>query len=149
LARICFCAKGGNPEADAKGNGEQTMALGVGVDIIAISRMRDILDGPGKQAFLRKVYTTGETQRAEAHSDSVVYYAKTFAAKEAIFKTFGIDWDTGVQFNEIDVQDGEFGEPLPVLSGRFAEIAAERKVEKVLLSLSYDGDYAIAMAVLS
>jgi phosphopantetheine--protein transferase-like protein len=79
----------------------------------------------------------------------VVYLAMTFAAKEAIFKTFGIDWDTGVQFKEIDVQDGEHGEPLPILSGRFAEIAAARKVSRVLLSLSYDGDYAVAMAVLS
>jgi phosphopantetheine--protein transferase-like protein len=126
------------------------MALGVGVDIIAISRIREMLeDSVSTKAFLKKVYTPGERQRAESHSDPAIYLAKTFAAKEAIFKTFGIDWDTGVQFNEIDVQDGEFGEPLPVLSGRFAEIAAERKVAKVLLSLSYDGDYAIAMAVLS
>jgi phosphopantetheine--protein transferase-like protein len=126
------------------------MALGVGVDIIAISRIREMLeDSDGTRAFLKKVYTEGERQRAEKHSDRAVYLAKTFAAKEAIFKTFGIDWDTGVQFNEIDVQDGEFGEPLPVLAGRFAEIAAERKVSRVLLSLSYDGDYAIAMAVLS
>ena len=73
----------------------------------------------------------------------------TFAAKEAIFKTFGIGWHYGVQFNEIEVQEGRFGEPLPVLSGRFAEIAAERGVSKILLSLSFDGDYAIAVAALS
>jgi len=125
------------------------MALGAGVDIIAISRMRDILESSGRQAFIDKVYTPGEKQRAEAHPDPVVYLAMTFAAKEAIFKTFGIGWQTGVQFKEIDVRDGEFGEPLPILSGRFAEIAAERKVSRVLLSLSYDGDYAVAMAVLS
>lgn len=124
------------------------MTLGAGVDIIAISRMRNILEGAGRQAFLNKVYTQGERQRSEAHPDPVVYLAKTFAAKEAIFKTFGIDWDSGVQFNEIDVQDGKFGEPLPVLTGRFAEIAAECRVSKVHLSLSYDGDYAVAMAVL-
>jgi phosphopantetheine--protein transferase-like protein len=125
------------------------MALGAGVDIIAISRMRGVLEAPGRQAFLNKVYTPGEIERSEAHPDPVVYLAMTFAAKEAIFKTFGIDWDTGVQFKEIDVQDGEHGEPLPILSGRFAEIAAARKVSRVLLSLSYDGDYAVAMAVLS
>ena len=73
----------------------------------------------------------------------------TFAAKEAIFKTFGIGWETGVQFSEIEVRDGDFGEPIPVLSGRFAEMAAERGVSRVLLSVSFDGDYAVAVATLT
>ena len=50
---------------------------------------------------------------------------------------------------EIEVRDGKYGEPLPVLSGKFAELADERGVDKVLLSLSYDGEYAIAVAALS
>lgn len=125
------------------------MVLGLGVDIIVISRMREILEGAGRLAFVSKTYTSGEQQRAEAHPNPVAYFAKTFAAKEAIFKCFTIGWETGVQFNEIDVQDGEFGEPLPVLSGRFAALAAEREVSQVLLSVSYDGDFAIATAILN
>jgi holo-[acyl-carrier protein] synthase len=124
------------------------MILGVGVDIITISRMKNILETSGN-SFLRKVFTPWEQERAESHPDKVAYAAMTFAAKEAIFKTFGIGWHYGVQFNEIEVQEGRFGEPLPVLSGRFAEIAAERGVSRVLLSLSFDGDYAIAVAALS
>ena len=124
------------------------MPLGVGVDIIAISRMKDVLETSGK-VFMKKVFTPYEQERAEAHPDKVAYAAMTFAAKEAIFKTFGIGWHFGVQFNEIEVRDGKFGEPIPVLTGRFAEIAAERGVSRVLLSLSYDGDYAVAMATLA
>ena len=66
-----------------------------------------------------------------------------------IFKTFGIGWNSGVKFTEIEVRDGKYGEPIPVLSGRFAEIAAERNVSQVSLSLSYDGDYAVGVASLS
>ncbi len=124
------------------------MTIGVGVDIISISRMRDVLETSGS-VFMKKVFTTWEQQRAETHTDKVAYAAMTFAAKEAIFKTFGIGWHFGVKLTEIEVRDGQFGEPVPVLSGRFAEIAAERGVSRVLLSLSYDGDYAIAMAALS
>ena len=124
------------------------MTLGVGVDIIAISRMKDVLETSGR-SFIKKVFTPYEQERAEFHSDRTAYLAMTFAAKEAIFKTFGIGWDYGVQFNEIEVRDGKRGEPLAVLSGRFAEIAAEREVARVLLSLSYDGDYAIAVASLA
>lgn len=79
----------------------------------------------------------------------MAYLAMTFAAKEAIFKTFGIGWETGVQFKEIEIRDGESGEPIPVLSGRFAQIAAERGASRVLLSLSYDGEYAVGMATLA
>ncbi len=124
------------------------MAIGVGVDLIAISRMRDVLETGGK-VFMDKVFTPWEQERAETHPDRVAYLAMTFAAKEAIFKTFGIGWETGVQFKEIEVREGEHGEPIPVLTGRFAELASEHNAARVLLSLSYDGDYAIAVATLS
>ena len=42
------------------------MVLGLGVDIIVISRMREILEGAGRLAFVSKTYTSGEQQRAEA-----------------------------------------------------------------------------------
>ena len=124
------------------------MTMGIGVDIIAISRMRDILETTEK-AFMDKVFTPYEQQRSEVRSDRVAYLAMTFAAKEAIFKTFGIGWETGVQFKEIEVQDGEWGEPIPYLTGRFGELALERGISRVLLSLSFDGDYAIAVATLA
>jgi len=124
------------------------MTIGVGVDIIAINKIRDALETTGK-VFMNKVLTPWEQQRAETHPDTVAYVAMTFAAKEAIFKTFGIGWHFGVQMTEIEVQEGKYGEPIPVLTGRFAELAAERGVSRVLLSLSYDGDYAVAMAALS
>ena len=123
-------------------------AMGVGVDLITIGRMRDILETSGR-VFMNKVFTLYEQQRAETHPDRTAYLAMTFAAKEAIFKTFGIGWETGVQFKEIEVREGDHGEPVPLLTGRFAELAAERGVSRVLLSLSYDGDYAIAVAALA
>jgi phosphopantetheine--protein transferase-like protein len=110
--------------------------------------MRDVLETGGK-VFMDKAFTPWEQQRAEIHPDRVAYLAMTFAAKEAIFKTFGIGWETGVQFKEIEVREGEHGEPIPVLTGRFAELASERGASHVLLSLSYDGDYAVAVATLS
>ncbi len=123
------------------------MVLGVGVDIISISRMKDAVETGGK-AFLNKTFTAQEQQQAETHSNPTAYFAMTFAAKEAIFKTFGIGWESGVQLTEISVTQGKHGEPIPVLTGRFAELASQRGAAKVLLSLSYDGDYAVAVAIL-
>jgi holo-[acyl-carrier protein] synthase len=124
------------------------MLLGVGVDIITLSRMKDVIETTGK-VFLDKVFTPWEQQRAEVHPNPVAYLAMTFAAKEAIFKTFGIGWETGVQLKEIEIRDGEFGEPTPFLTGRFAELASECGGSQLLLSLSYDGDYAVGVATLA
>jgi phosphopantetheine--protein transferase-like protein len=135
------------PKRELFGGGVQ-LPVGLGVDIITITRMKDVLETGGK-VFMDKVFTPWEQERAGTHPDRVAYLAMTFAAKEAIFKTFGIGWETGVQFKEIEVREGEHGEPIPVLTGRFAELASERDVSRVLLSLSYDGDYAIAIATLS
>jgi phosphopantetheine--protein transferase-like protein len=125
------------------------MALGAGIDIIAISRMQGVLANSGAEAFLQKVYTSAERERSRQRPDPVVYLAKLFAAKEAIFKTFGIAGTAEVQFSDIEIEDGEFGEPLAHLSGRFAELARQCGVGRVLVSLSYDGDYAVAVAVLA
>ena len=123
-------------------------ALGAGVDIIAVSRMRQVLENPGSKAFIRKVYTAEEVRRSELKEDSVSFLARIFAAKEAVFKTFGIAASEQVQLREVEIREGKFGQPEVVLTGYFAELARERRVEKVLLSISYDGEYAIAMAVL-
>ena len=122
--------------------------LGLGVDITCVSTMQDVLERDDA-AFIRRVFTEWEQARAEDHPDRAAYLAMTFAAKEAIFKTFGIDWESGVQLREIEIRDGQSGQPVPHLSGRFEEIARDRGVSNVLLSLSYDGDYAIAMAALA
>jgi holo-[acyl-carrier protein] synthase len=124
------------------------MVLGVGVDIITLTRMKDVVDTSGA-VFLNKVFTPWEQERSRTHPDPVAYFAATFAAKEAIFKTFGTGWDEGGEFTEIEIRDGPHGEPLAVLSGKFAELAARRGATRVLVSLSFDGDYAIGMATLT
>ena len=121
--------------------------MGVGVDIIKISRIRDAVENSGK-VFLNEVFTEWEQKRAQSHHDSAAYLAMTFAGKEAIFKCFGIGWETGVKLKEIEIKDGDFGEPCPILSGKFASLADERGVARALLSLSYDTEYAIGSACL-
>lgn len=122
--------------------------LGIGVDVVALDRMKDVLDTSG-EVFTRKVFTPYERQLAQKQPSPVAYLAMTFAAKEAIFKTLGIGWDSGVEFSQVEIRQGAHGEPCAVLSGRFAEVIAERGVARVLLSLSSDNGVAVAMAMIS
>lgn len=123
------------------------MFQGIGIDIITLDRVKEAIETSGN-IFLNKIYTPYEQERAQAHPNPVAYLAMAFAAKEAIFKTFGIGWESGVQLREIEIREGKYGEPIPHLSGRFAELARERGVARVLLSLSYDGAYAVGVAAL-
>lgn len=123
------------------------MVMGIGVDIISISRIKNSLENSGK-VFMDEVYTPLEQKRAQSHPNAVAYLSMLFAAKEAIFKCFSIGWESGVKFTEIEIREGEFGEPFPVLTGVFAELAKKRRADKVYLSLSYETDYAVATAVL-
>ena len=121
--------------------------IGIGIDLLKMEHMQDVEEG-SQDAFRENVFTAKEQEKAETSANTLAYYSKTFAAKEAVFKCFGIGWESGVKLNEIEVSEGEFGQPLVQLTGRFAEIAAQRGVAEVLLSLSYDGDYAVAIAAL-
>lgn len=123
------------------------MLKGLGVDIVSLKRIERSVESSGK-IFLDKVFTEWEQKRAQSHPRPIAYYALTFAGKEAIFKLFHIGWETGVKLNEIEIKDGPHGEPIPELSGRFAEIAKERGVTTVLISLSYEDEYAIGVAAM-
>ena len=124
-----------------------TTVYGIGVDIISISRVKDAVDRTGG-IFLDKVFTPWEQQQAETHDNPTAYLATVFAGKEAIFKAFKIGWDTGVRLTEIEIKKGESGEPVPALTGKFAHLASQLSTSKLLLSLSYDGEYATAIATL-
>jgi holo-[acyl-carrier protein] synthase len=121
--------------------------LGVGVDIVSIERVRRGLEDGGDR-FITHVFTSPEREAASASGDPVAYLATAFAAKEAVFKTMDIDWDTGVQLNEVEVHNAPNGRPYVKLNGIFASCARERGATDILLSLSYERDYAVACALL-
>ena len=120
------------------------MILGVGTDILRMQRMRDILDSES-ESFVRKVYTERERKQAGDGPDPESYFATRFSGKEAVFKCFGIHGN--VRLSEIEILDGETGQPQVTLSGELSKIAAKKGIRNVQISLSYETDYAIAFAV--
>lgn len=124
------------------------MVLGIGVDILRIQRLEAAVRRSGRR-FLEKVFSAAELECAGRREGYYIQYlAARFAGKEAVFKTFGIGWDSAIELKDIEIAEGEFGEPLVTLSGKAKEIAARRKAKGVLISLSYDTDYAVAFAIL-
>jgi holo-[acyl-carrier protein] synthase len=114
----------------------------VGADVIRIDRLRGSLE----PAFLTKTFTQRELDAGSSRDDSAAYLAKVFCGKEAVFKCLGMSADALRSWKEIEVVDGELGRPLVRLHGESAALAGSLGCGPVELSLSYDTDYAVAVA---
>ena len=71
-----------------------------------------------------------------------------FAAKEALSKALGTGFRRGLAWKDIEVTHDRLGKPLLALRGKAGNIASEQKVLRSHVSLSDDGEYAVAMVVL-
>ena len=123
------------------------MVLGIGTDILDMRRLSpDFLqDG---DPFLRSTFTPGEIAQAQSRPEPLKYYGTRFAGKEAVFKTLGASPDLVRRGAEIEILDDGNGAPYCALSGAAGARAAALGGRRVHVSLSWDGDLAVAFAVL-
>ena len=119
--------------------------LGIGIDIIELSRMHDILERSG-ELFLQRTFCETEIARGKRADSPCHFYASAFAAKEAVFKALVLNWQQNVDFREIEVDRGRFGEPIVRLHGNTKAVADAKGCQRVFLSLSYERNLAVAMA---
>lgn len=124
---------------------EDVPATGLGVDIVEIERMEQILQR--SPAFAARVFSEEERAYCERHHKPAVHYATHFAAKEAVLKALGTGFSQGIKFTDVEVGHDKNGRPVAVLHGRAAEIAAERGILELPLSLSRTSDTAVANAI--
>ncbi len=119
---------------------------GVGIDIISLKRLAEIVERSGDR-FLNRVYTGTELAEARAHGDFIAALAVRFAAKEAVFKALGAGPDDAVELSEIEVTASRRGEPTAALAGRAADVASRNGIRGVLVSVSWEAECAVAVAV--
>ena len=78
------------------------MIIGIGNDLIDISRVERVLDRFGDR-FVKRVYTSVERAKSERRANRVESYAKRFAAKEACSKALGTGIRMGVFWRDMAV----------------------------------------------
>ncbi len=144
-------AAGGAAQSEGEGvaAGAEASALpvaGLGVDIVAIERMRQVLARTPR--FKTRVYTDAEQAYCDAYKKKAhLHYATHFAAKEAVAKALGTGFAQGVAPRDIEVAHEEAGRPRAVLHGKARELAEKRGVTEVHLSLSRTHETAVANAL--
>ena len=122
------------------------MILGHGVDIASIPRIKQSLDKFGDR-FLERCFTQKERDYAESHKDPVTRLTGRFAAKEAVFKALGTGWKTGISWTDIEILPLPTGEPTITLHGQAVHAAADRGINRWMISISHTGDYAVASVI--
>jgi holo-[acyl-carrier protein] synthase len=122
------------------------LIVGVGIDLVRIARVRQAIER-WQERFLERVFTPGEIAYARGRRDPAEHLAARFAAKEAALKALGTGLAMGVRWRELEVQRVRGQRPRLALSGRTAELGAARGVQTLHLSITHDGEYAMAQVL--
>ena len=122
------------------------MIVGIGVDVVHIPRIRGAIER-WQERFLGRVFTPDELAYARRRRDPAEHLAARFAAKEATLKALGTGLAMGARWREVEVRRARGEPPRMALSGRTAALGAARGVRVLHVSLTHDGDYAVAQVL--
>ena len=121
------------------------MIKGIGTDLTDRRRIQRAYDRFGDR-FVAKVLSATEIKVFQSMGDGkqVAYLAKQFAAKESVVKALGTGFSQGIALHQIEITRWPTGAPAVNLEGRALARATELGISNWSISLSDDGDYALA-----
>ena len=125
--------------------------FGIGTDIVNIKRMEKSLRRNG-DAFKKRIFSKKEIIYCDRKKNPFTFYAKRFAAKEALSKALGTGIRKGINFKNIEISNNKFGKPSIKLSGSTASFLKKKiktKKYSIYLSLSDDEPWAQATVIIS
>ncbi len=117
-----------------------------GIDIIEVERIKKVFST--HESFIRRVYTEDEVKYCQSKKNCFQHYAARFASKEAVLKAFGTGLRDRMKWTDIETLNEESGRPYVNLYGRARELAMEKNIGEITISLSHCNDYAVAHALL-
>lgn len=116
--------------------------LRMGCDLCHITAIEQMLkEGP---AALERMFTPEERRYSASQTHPAQHLAGFFAAKEALAKAVREPSLLGKYYREVTVCHRENGTPDLRLSESLAKVFSNRGIRVADLSISHDGDYAVA-----
>ena len=122
--------------------------LGIGVDIIQNKRIKSSIKN---KLFVSRTFGNKEIYFSKNISDKTNYFAKRFAAKEALAKSIGTGFRNNLNFKDIQILNDKIGKPYYQKSKKIDKIINKKfKVNTydLFLSISDEKDYSIAFTIL-
>ena len=125
--------------------------FGIGTDIVNVRRMKKTLQDHNN-SFKKRIFSSNEIIYCEKKKHPETFYAKRFAAKEALSKALGTGIRKGINFKDIEIYNDDYGKPFIKLKGsteKFLKKKIKKKKYLIYLSLSDDLPWAQATVIIS
>jgi holo-[acyl-carrier protein] synthase len=121
------------------------MIVGIGVDAVTVSRLEKWAADPG---ILERFFDSREIKVVRERGRGMVRsLAARFAAKEAFGKALGTGL-AGISLKDIMIVNGQDIRPELTTEGSALEAMKAAGAEKVHVSLTHEGDLAVAVVIL-
>jgi len=123
------------------------MIVSIGIDIIEVSRIREVLLRTPR--FADRVFTPAERVYCDRRGlVAAQHYAARFAAKEAALKALQTGWRGGISWQDVEISAQESGAPFLIFRGQVLEVFEGFGATATHLSMSHTSQHAIAQVVL-
>ena len=123
------------------------MIVGIGIDIIEVSRIRAIY-GRHRERFPQRILTDAEQRYVLRHADPSERLAGRWAAKEAALKALGTGLSSGIRWRDVEILPDEHGKPILTLHARAAERAGQINASVFHVTITHGQDIAFAQVIL-
>ena len=128
------------------------MILGVGTDIVDARRIGKSIDQFADK-FIERIFTTKERAAAAATSQPQAYFAKRFAAKEAVYKALSGAGVSGLGWQQAETLSLPNGAPVMSLTGQcktaLEALTPDGYKAQISISLSDEPPYALAFVIIN
>ena len=125
------------------------MILGLGIDLVEISRIRQAVQRHGERFAWKILHPDELLALPEAEEARAVFLASRFAAKEAAVKALGTGFVPGTWFQDLCVRSLPSGQPeMLFLNGAEARLLV-LGARRSLLSITHSRDTAAAVLILT
>ena len=122
--------------------------LGIGVDIINNKRIKFSIR---KKDFIKRIFSQNEIKFSKKIKQKSNYFAKKYAAKEALSKALGTGFRDNLNFKDIEILNDKIGKPYYFKSKKITNIINKKfktKRYNLFLSITDEKDYSIAFTIL-
>ncbi len=117
-----------------------------GIDLIECDRIQDVWN-QHPDRFIARILTPAEREYCLRKKNPLPHIAGRFAAKEAIMKVLGTGWRGQISWTDIEILNDQAGQPHVELTGHCRQVADERGMTRVLISITHTQNYAAASAI--
>ncbi|MCW5196492.1 holo-ACP synthase [Buchnera aphidicola (Pemphigus obesinymphae)] len=120
--------------------------IGIGIDIIKISRIEKIINRLNSK-LAKRILSKKEFCQYLIIKNKINFLAKRFAAKEAAAKALGFGIRDGIKFSDFEVYNDNYGSSKLLLLNQAKKLAHSMNIKRNHINLTDEKKYAYAIVI--